>query len=427
MNVPANSLVSLTDVCSREELIHALYEAAELEHCLMCTYLYAAASLKSGEAEGLTPVQAEAVARWRQEIIHIAVEEMSHLAAVWNITSALGGAPRFGRANFPLDVGVLPADIVVKLAPFNCATLQHFIYLERPLGSSECEGEGFAAERRFLRGHSTRRLTPMSMDYEAVGTFYLALSEHLQSAATAYGEGALFCGNRKLQLSQAETNLSGAKPVFCSKTAVQAFHTIIEQGEGSSSHTDGSHFNRFAAIRTEFEALQAADPNFVPAHPAATNPVLRRPPRPEGRIWLENEQAIATVDLANACYGLMMRLLAYSYQVPGPSAEKSAAIDLGIGLMRACMPLAELAARLPAGPSNPNCNAGMSFTALRDAAAFPMEASSWQAFNERFQQLASAASALAADGNERSVRAAGHLHQLAARALRAHTQGFAPA
>ena len=29
---------------TREQLIHALYEAAELEHNLMCTYLYAAFS-----------------------------------------------------------------------------------------------------------------------------------------------------------------------------------------------------------------------------------------------------------------------------------------------------------------------------------------------------------------------------------------------
>ncbi len=36
----------------REHVIGALYEAAELEHNLMCTYLYAAFSLKGGEAEG---------------------------------------------------------------------------------------------------------------------------------------------------------------------------------------------------------------------------------------------------------------------------------------------------------------------------------------------------------------------------------------
>ena len=32
----------------REILLSALYEAAELEHNLMCTYLYAAASLRDG-------------------------------------------------------------------------------------------------------------------------------------------------------------------------------------------------------------------------------------------------------------------------------------------------------------------------------------------------------------------------------------------
>jgi len=80
---------------SREELIHVLCEAAELEHNLMCTYLYAALSLKHGEAEGLSREEAEAVARWGRTILDVALEEMGHLSAVWNITSALGGAPRF--------------------------------------------------------------------------------------------------------------------------------------------------------------------------------------------------------------------------------------------------------------------------------------------------------------------------------------------
>ena len=48
---------------SREQALHALYEAAELEHCLMCTYLYAAFSLKSSVDEGLTPAQLDAVSR----------------------------------------------------------------------------------------------------------------------------------------------------------------------------------------------------------------------------------------------------------------------------------------------------------------------------------------------------------------------------
>ena len=149
-------------VPSREQLLHALYEAAELEHNLMCTYLYAAFSLRSGEDEGLTSAEAAAVARWRATIVRVAIEEMGHLTAVWNITSALGGSPRFGRGNFPLDPGALPAGVVVKLAPFNDAVLQHFIYLERPEGSAEPDGEGFAPEFVFRRGSARSRLTPMA-------------------------------------------------------------------------------------------------------------------------------------------------------------------------------------------------------------------------------------------------------------------------
>ena len=38
----------------REALIYMLCEAAELEHGIMCQYLYAAFSLKQSEDEGLT-------------------------------------------------------------------------------------------------------------------------------------------------------------------------------------------------------------------------------------------------------------------------------------------------------------------------------------------------------------------------------------
>ncbi|MGH8188798.1 MAG: ferritin-like domain-containing protein, partial [Steroidobacteraceae bacterium] len=105
-------------LADREAVVHALYEAAELEHNLMCTYLYAAFSLKQGEGEGLSAAEADAVGRWRQTLLGVAIEEMAHLAAVCNITSALGASPRIGRGNFPIDPGYLPASVVVKLAPF---------------------------------------------------------------------------------------------------------------------------------------------------------------------------------------------------------------------------------------------------------------------------------------------------------------------
>ena len=403
---------------SREQLVHALHEAAELEHNLMCTYLYAAFSLKSGEKEGLTPEEAAAVARWHRVIVDVAIEEMGHLAAVWNITVALGVAPRIGRNNFPLDPGYLPAGVVVKLAPFSPATLQHFIHLERPEGSAEPDGEGFAPERNFVRAVSVPRLTPMGLDYETVGAFYMTLGDRLRSFVAQLGERGAFCGDSSLQLSHDEIDLDGARPVVCMKTALAAFDAIVLQGEGAPKDSVGSHFAKFVAIRAEYQALRARNPAFVPAHPAAHNPVLRRPPRPEGRVWIEDEQAAETVDLASAAYGLMLRLLAYTYAIPRPNSQKALAVDLAIGLMRALALLAERAARLPAGPSNPGCNAGVSFTALRDSAAMPPGTSAWRFFVERFAQLSTAAAALAAasSGDERTSAAARHLASLAKRA-----------
>ena len=77
----------------REALIYMLCEAAELEHGIMCQYLFAAFSLKQREDEGLTPEELDVVTRWRRTIAHVATEEMLHLALVQNVLSAIGAAP----------------------------------------------------------------------------------------------------------------------------------------------------------------------------------------------------------------------------------------------------------------------------------------------------------------------------------------------
>src|ERR1019366_860319 len=79
----------------REALIYMLCEAAELEHGIMCQYLFAAFSLKQREDEGLTSRELAAVDRWRRGISHVATEEMLHLALVHNLLSAIGAAPHF--------------------------------------------------------------------------------------------------------------------------------------------------------------------------------------------------------------------------------------------------------------------------------------------------------------------------------------------
>ena len=81
----------------REALIYMLCEAAELEHGIMCQYLFAAFSLKQSTDEGLSDAELEAVTRWRRVVSHVATEEMLHLGLVHNLLSAVGAAPLVGR------------------------------------------------------------------------------------------------------------------------------------------------------------------------------------------------------------------------------------------------------------------------------------------------------------------------------------------
>src|SRR5262249_45470345 len=153
------------------------------------------------------------------------------------------------------------------------------------------------------------KLTTMPIDYDTVGEFYEVLELGLRKMAEKVGEKNLFCGDPALQLSPNEIDLGGAKPVLCSKTALSACDAIVTQGEGASADHPESHFNRFLAIRTEYAALKKKNPDFAPAHPAAHNPVLRRPPTPQGRVWIDDPDASAVVDIANSCYQLMLRLI----------------------------------------------------------------------------------------------------------------------
>src|SRR5215467_9333716 len=92
----------------REQLWGLLIEAAQIEHMIMCQYLYACFSLKTEPDEGLTAEQADAVARWRETITGVAIEEMLHLALVMNVMTAIGAAPSLSRPNFPRHSEYLP-------------------------------------------------------------------------------------------------------------------------------------------------------------------------------------------------------------------------------------------------------------------------------------------------------------------------------
>ena len=65
---------------NRAQLIYLLTEAAELEHGVMCSYLFAAFSLKKDVKEGIAEEQLAIVRRWRGTILQIAIQEMVHMS-----------------------------------------------------------------------------------------------------------------------------------------------------------------------------------------------------------------------------------------------------------------------------------------------------------------------------------------------------------
>ena len=136
----------------REELAELLTEAVEVEHNLMCCYLFAAWSLKRGAQDGLTEDQTELVDGWRDAVIGIAIDEMAHLA---NARQPAGRhrrtVPTWDARTFlcPLD-SILPGSWS-SCWRFDRDTVDHFVYLERPEGVQLEDGAAFAHEHTYQR------------------------------------------------------------------------------------------------------------------------------------------------------------------------------------------------------------------------------------------------------------------------------------
>src|ERR1044071_1826944 len=94
----------------RESLAYALSEASELEHGLMCCYIYAAFSIGK-RCEQRYPAYAAMIARWRAELLAVPRDEMAPLAIASNLLNAIGAAPHLTRPNFPVASGYHPAGI----------------------------------------------------------------------------------------------------------------------------------------------------------------------------------------------------------------------------------------------------------------------------------------------------------------------------
>src|SRR5687768_11978320 len=133
------------DIENRAELIYTLGKAAELEHLIICQYLYAAFSLKRFPDEGIGADLIPVVDSWAHQLLDIGIQEMLHLALVQNLLTSIGAGPHLGRPNFPVPPRAFPAKVQISLMPISERALRHFAFLERPEGTDITDAEGMAA------------------------------------------------------------------------------------------------------------------------------------------------------------------------------------------------------------------------------------------------------------------------------------------
>ena len=370
----------------REALIYMLCEAAELEHGIMCQYLFAAFSLKQSTDEGLTAEELKAVNRWREQITHVATQEMLHLALVHNVMSAIGGAPHLARVNLPVCANHYPAGVQLALLPFGERALKHFMFLERPEGMDLDDAAGLTAVGR-AEPHMTRGdIVPRSQDFATVGHLYRSIEAGLVHLSVKFGEQWLFIGPPRAQATAADFRWPGLVAVTDLASAQRALEEILEQGEGPSGAWQDSHFGQFVDILDEYQQMCAANPDFDPVRPVIAANV--RPIDHADVPLVTDPLTVECMDLFNVGYEiLLLALERYFAHTDETDAQLSVLADVSVGLMFGVLkPLGDLVSTLPVGPEYPGRTAGPSFELFYETDyLIPHCAAAWIMLEERLR------------------------------------------
>jgi hypothetical protein len=385
---------------SREELVYLLGEASELEHGLLCEYLYAQFSLKRSVDEGLTPEQLARVLAWELTLIDVIKQEMLHLSLATNILSALGAAPHFERPNFPILSRWYPPDVQIALLPFGERALRHFMFLERPEGMSLRDAEGFS---------SVGPMQPLTVDdpqitagpeeWHTVGHLYRGIEAGLAHLVNRYGEAAVFIGPPRAQATTEVFEWTELTAVTDLASASAAIEVIVEQGEGARGDWVKSHFGKFVGILEDFLGVRALDPKFEPARPVM--PVYLREPPDVDRVTLIKDPLTGRVaDLFNAVYEVTLQVQSRYFVNHGETPDEletlaKTAKHLMNWVMRILGPVLTA---LPVGPEFPGRTAGPAFEIVRPAFfVLPHRDAAWKILHERLETLADVAAGLAND------------------------------
>jgi hypothetical protein len=378
----ANALIQ-----TRAQLMDALRLASELEHQLMCQYLFAVYSLKrypyerwagpDKKKEIITEAELETVRRWAMKITLITRQEMEHLGLALNLLSAIGGTPSFSRPNMPqkaLYYGA--AKIKMELTRGDVDTIKRFQKFEKPdqleeychlepigdndvnqkcasewctqVGKDGASPEAVMAALRdggkddgsppLLQG--APHVDQYGVPFQSVQELYQEIDAGFTFLSQSLGESNLFIGKPRNQIyggppsplngKMNDLNQYGLSLIAVTdlKSAHQAIRMIIEQGEGATAppkYLPNTHFCLFTQIRGEMEA--SGKLGTLAARRVVRNPMVRRQPdvtAPEEEVTIiDNPDTRRVAELFNQCYEVMLLLLLYLYSDQVKSEEQT--------------------------------------------------------------------------------------------------------
>jgi hypothetical protein len=374
-------------ISDRKRLAELLATAAELEHSVMCQYLFAAASMKTTIAEGgVTYAQLEQMRVWRARIFTVARQEMEHLGIVLNLLSAIGEAPIMRRRNFPFTVTYGEATQQLALLPFSIDTIRSFALIEMP--------------QDLLPGSAGWDILSGNDPTFAPGRFDLIakLYDEVDVLIERLPEEMLFIGPPAAQfvnesiMPLAIRGLSGSGPVYNvnltavtnRQSALAAVGQIKTEGEGAQAHGGpGSHFSVFLEI---LEGLMAeTESAFRPARNVLSNPTLAG----VGPNVITHRMTTRVMQLFDMCYEtLVISLTRYFASTDESSAdeyalERAAFFPMMTTVIR---PLAECLTFLPAHDQGDDC-AGASFVLPFHLQFLPHRDAAFEQLHQNYTQM----------------------------------------
>ena len=390
---------------TREELVSALRQAAELEVAVMLQYVYAGYSIPNY----ITGSEYVLRGLWTNEQLHLACgdgkevrnygmrgvlleisrEEMIHFLMVNNILMAIGepfypAVPDFSELNrrFPIDVDF-------ALEPFNTSSLQRFMRLEMP---------DFLSENLANEPESGDPAVDRQHGYGSLSELYHQIREALQTIPDLFvvkkgcvgGEHRLF-----LRDDFNKVHPDYQFQVDDLNSALFAIDLIVEQGEGCLSKSpqfERSHYQQFCRLASALSSEQMSDRltadkvPWNPSYPALRNPSLHH--RDYNTNVVTVPQTRAVMEIFNESYFLMTQLMVQHFGLmPTASLRRSKLMNAGIDVMTGMMrPLGELLMSMPSGKRGKT--AGPSFE-IETPIYIPTPSVAMSAIARRFEGLSS--------------------------------------